>query len=516
MRKSTWLGSVMLAVVTTMMLLGGEARAQYEWIGTTGDWFDGANWTLGPPIQTDDVVINNGGTVQLSQAGAEVSSLKIGTTAGGTGTFEMTAGELMTNYAEFGVVGTGTAVVSGGNLVVGGGSLFVGGRETAGTGTMTISGGNVSSGDDVQLGRIGTGTLNFEGGRLSGGYTVVGKFGTGTWNQTGGFFDQDFGDLEIGDGGTTNQQSEQGPRQGTIDMSGGIMYLTGAMAIGNRVGGGDVTISGGAVAITGHSPEGSPDNNIFVGRGMNWEGNAGVGGATSLKIVGGDAIVIANNSLQMNPLGVSSHAVFGAGITGTSHTTVKLGGNADLAGGDLQVELMGYTPKSGDSWVLIEAGADLSADKDAVAGLIQAGGFDAVEQFPGATGGTILNQFANEDFSLAPLPEGLSWNVDYESNRVVLSVTGQAISLLGDYNKNGTVDAADYTIWKDNFGSTSSLDADGNGNGTVDAADYTVWKDNFGNTSGGGAGVSAVPEPASCVLLVGGALAWMALRRRNG
>ncbi|MCA9189241.1 MAG: hypothetical protein KDA99_26630, partial [Planctomycetales bacterium] len=52
------------------------------------------------------------------------------------------------------------------------------------------------------------------------------------------------------------------------------------------------------------------------------------------------------------------------------------------------------------------------------------------------------------------------------------------LSLPGDYNKNGMVDAADYTVWKDNFGSTTSLDADGNGDGTVDAADYTVWKDN--------------------------------------
>ncbi|MCA9186648.1 MAG: hypothetical protein KDA99_13565, partial [Planctomycetales bacterium] len=50
----------------------------------------------------------------------------------------------------------------------------------------------------------------------------------------------------------------------------------------------------------------------------------------------------------------------------------------------------------------------------------------------------------------------------------------------GDYNHNGKVDAADYTVWKDDFNSTMKLDADGNGSGKVDAADYTVWKDNFG------------------------------------
>ncbi|MCA9184670.1 MAG: hypothetical protein R3E01_19935 [Pirellulaceae bacterium] len=79
-------------------------------------------------------------------------------------------------------------------------------------------------------------------------------------------------------------------------------------------------------------------------------------------------------------------------------------------------------------------------------------------------------------------------------NKLVFQVV--APHLLGDYNHNGTVDAADYTVWKDDFGSTAELDADGNGNGTVDAADYTVWKDNFGN----GAGLVSVPEPAYSAL----------------
>ncbi|MCA9186341.1 MAG: hypothetical protein KDA99_12005, partial [Planctomycetales bacterium] len=83
--------------------------------------------------------------------------------------------------------------------------------------------------------------------------------------------------------------------------------------------------------------------------------------------------------------------------------------------------------------------------------------------------------------------------------------------LLGDYNGNGEVDAADYTIWKDAFGSTTDLAADGNGNGEVDAADYTIWKDNFGNTAGAVASTSAVPEPGS--LLIVGVLALLSLGR---
>ncbi|QDU56856.1 PEP-CTERM motif protein [Aeoliella mucimassa] len=56
-------------------------------------------------------------------------------------------------------------------------------------------------------------------------------------------------------------------------------------------------------------------------------------------------------------------------------------------------------------------------------------------------------------------------------------------STTGDYNGDGSVNLADYTIWRDSLGSTGTdLDADGNGDQVVDSADYTLWKDNFGDT----------------------------------
>lgn len=68
----------------------------------------------------------------------------------------------------------------------------------------------------------------------------------------------------------------------------------------------------------------------------------------------------------------------------------------------------------------------------------------------------------------------------------------------GDYNADGLVDAADYQVWLDAFGSTTSLSADGSGNGRVDAADYSLWRDALvaeSNTTG-------VPEPAAVTLLL--------------
>ena len=58
-------------------------------------------------------------------------------------------------------------------------------------------------------------------------------------------------------------------------------------------------------------------------------------------------------------------------------------------------------------------------------------------------------------------------------------------NLAGDYNLNGTVDAADYTLWRDTLGAivTPFSGADGSGNGVVDQADYDVWKAHFGQTA---------------------------------
>ncbi len=56
----------------------------------------------------------------------------------------------------------------------------------------------------------------------------------------------------------------------------------------------------------------------------------------------------------------------------------------------------------------------------------------------------------------------------------------------GDYNGDGSVDAADYTVFRDTFSSTTDLRADGDGSGEVDEADYTLWADNYGSEGGGG------------------------------
>ena len=86
-----------------------------------------------------------------------------------------------------------------------------------------------------------------------------------------------------------------------------------------------------------------------------------------------------------------------------------------------------------------------------------------------------------------------------QSQQLTLTLLANVLaSLTGDYNNDGIVNAADYTVWQDSFGSTVDLTADGDGNGTIDAGDYTVWVNNFGTSSL----AVAVPEPAAWLLSV--------------
>ncbi len=62
-------------------------------------------------------------------------------------------------------------------------------------------------------------------------------------------------------------------------------------------------------------------------------------------------------------------------------------------------------------------------------------------------------------------------------------------ALVGDYNGNGIVGAADYVVWRDG----DSPDSGPQG--------YPDWKTNFGNTAGSGTN-AASPEPTGLVLFL--------------
>jgi hypothetical protein len=68
----------------------------------------------------------------------------------------------------------------------------------------------------------------------------------------------------------------------------------------------------------------------------------------------------------------------------------------------------------------------------------------------------------------------------------------------GDYNGDGFVDTADYTVWRDNLGGTSLPNEGGVSPGIVDQADYLFWRSRFGASAAvGSLAVGVVPEPTT-------------------
>jgi Dockerin type I domain len=82
------------------------------------------------------------------------------------------------------------------------------------------------------------------------------------------------------------------------------------------------------------------------------------------------------------------------------------------------------------------------------------------------------------------------------------------VRLPGDYNDDGIVDAADYSVWRDSLNQAveRGTGADGNRDGLVTSADYELWKSSFGKrlAAASGGALASVPEPGtlSIVLLV--------------
>jgi hypothetical protein len=75
-------------------------------------------------------------------------------------------------------------------------------------------------------------------------------------------------------------------------------------------------------------------------------------------------------------------------------------------------------------------------------------------------------------------------------------------TLPGDFNGDLVVNAADYTVWRNNLGAPTddALNGAGDGHPGIDAGDYTLWKNSFGTGSGAASLVASsqtVPEPSS-------------------
>jgi autotransporter-associated beta strand protein len=174
------------------------------------------------------------------------------------------------------------------------------------------------------------------------------------------------------------------------------------------------------------------------------------------------------------------------------------------AGSTLQIDIEGTV--GGETLDVLEAGSA------SIAGLLD------VTLLPGFVPytGQVFEFFSASSLTgeFAMLPQGAlvgvfggtELTIDYtlvEAGRDRVSLVAERG---GDFNGNGIVDAADYTVWRDGLGVIYTYDH------------YNMWKANLGFSIGGGvmAGASeAVPEPAALVLLIFSAACCCLRRRRN-
>ncbi len=100
-------------------------------------------------------------------------------------------------------------------------------------------------------------------------------------------------------------------------------------------------------------------------------------------------------------------------------------------------------------------------------------------------------------------------NLDFEIRREggpadrtydqLVSYVGVSIAVDGDYNADGVVNAADYTVWRDALGQNVTLPNENATPGSVTQEDYAVWASNYGRSAGMATAVS-VPEPTAALL----------------
>jgi T5SS/PEP-CTERM-associated repeat protein len=370
------------------------------------------------------------------------------------------------------------------------------GRDSGSTGRIDVTAHTtLSISDRAEIGFNGNGTVSID----TGGHVILppttGVVHVGSQPGSNGTLNVDGTDSSIS--GLTLQVGPSG--SGSVSISNGahadftFAELTG-YSNGSSAG---VTVDGAGSMLTGSSSITLADSStpgdidpatltVINGGTVATQSELHVGPQGTLR---GDGIVAATRIRNEGVIAPGDALFF---VPGTLHVT---GGVTQLGGGRMQIQLGGTDRATQFDSVQATGAVHLGGEMDITlfAGFIPTAGnsFDVLD------GSTMDGAFSI--LNLPTLPAGLMWNASQLTKTGVLSV-----QIVGDYNGDGTVNAADYVLWRKTLAhSGSGLPADGNGNNLVDNGDYNVWRAHFGQLAGSGTGAVAnadVPEPATWVL----------------
>jgi T5SS/PEP-CTERM-associated repeat protein len=330
--------------------------------------------------------------------------------------------------------------------------------------------------------------------------------------------------VNVGDGAHVSSRvayvgTGGGGGQAFIDSAGSTWTTAEQLYVGIG-GGGQFNVTGGGIVNSGAVQLAVLPNdvgNVTVDA-STWTnaGNfdVGVAGTAKLTVTNGGT-VSSGDTISVGPRGV---------IQGNSHVAANVRNGGIVAPGldpaIVQSTMIATLHVDGDytqtsaGALAIQLAATTNLDKLSITGHATLAGELDVSNFNGflptagqtfdllTAAGGVSGHFTSFDLpSLLTGGHGPFWTILYTNTDVILKLVN---TTTGDYNHNGVVDAADYTVWRDSLGKTGiNLPADGDGDNAVTPADFTIWKNNFGNVApGSGAAASAsVAEPASLTLI---------------
>jgi len=487
-------------------LVYGRRESRVTWIDPGNDaWDDNLNW-LGfqRPVAGDDAFIQptHGLTASGPTSATQMDSLTLGAQQAGTANLVVDpAGALLidqtlTIEADGRLAGSGTVTAMGkitnqGEIDLGSQGLNLAGGKLINTGLLR-GGGTI----DNPLVNYTDGEVRVDAGRQMHLTDTLEQSNAGRIDVVGNA--AQVAEIEF-DGRLTNVKITGNitATNATLRFNGGLTnYGEVGISFGTSNVFGDINNDGGTIIVSGASNVTFYDDLLNNGTMKVSEGSTAVyfGNISGGGVFPGDGIKLVEGDLS--PGNSPGKLTFGGDVVlgANSKTWIELAGTAEgqydqlliagnlQVGGQLQVDLLdGFVPEAGDLFDILDF-ATLS------------GNFAAMN-LPGLGG-------------------GLVWDTSQLSVDGTLCAGACIIPGTGDYNGNGVVDAADYTLWRDTLGSQLDLRADGTGDGTVDEADYVFWNDRFGNVVGTGSR-AAVPEPTAGLLFTTGlvGLCWQRERR---
>jgi hypothetical protein len=296
-----------------------------------------------------------------------------------------------------------------------------------------------------------------------------------------------------------------------LTLAGGVYRSTNATDIGGTV---DVVVGTSRLEVAGTVVFETGSSTTLTGD-LRLANTATRVEAGALFAGAGELINDSGSQLFLDDGAIAGVQVTNQGLVGIA---AGLAGRADVddylqtASGTLQMDVNGVGLGQFDRLVasgIAQVGGELQ---------VMTGGFGptlgTTLQLITATGG-VLGTFTDVIDGTGNLPAGTHWEAVYNANSVQVTLD---LVLPGDFNNDGAVDAADYTVYRDNLGAAVTLPGDPTP-GNVPADDYAIWSSNYGATapapSMAFAMAAAVPEPTTGALVVLAAAGLAGARRRG-